>query len=32
MKIDLFNYAQRAGLTRRRFLQGTTAIAGAAAM
>ena len=32
MKLDLYNYAVRNGLTRRRFLQGTSAIAGAAAM
>ncbi|MEQ8658063.1 MAG: extracellular solute-binding protein [Hyphomicrobiales bacterium] len=31
MKVDLYNHAVKNGLTRRRFLQGTTAIAGAAA-
>ncbi len=31
MKVDLYNYAAKAGLSRRRFLQGTTAVAGAAA-
>lgn len=32
MKVDLYNHAVKNGLTRRRFLQGTTAIAGAAAV
>jgi multiple sugar transport system substrate-binding protein len=31
MKVDLYNHAVKNGLTRRRFLQGTTAMAGAAA-
>jgi multiple sugar transport system substrate-binding protein len=31
MKVDLYNYAVKSGLTRRRFLQGSTALAGAAA-
>lgn len=32
MKVDLYNYATQNGLSRRRFLQGTTALAGAAAL
>ncbi len=31
MKVDLYNHAVKNGLTRRRFLQGSTALAGAAA-
>lgn len=32
MKVDLYNYATQNGLSRRRFLQGSTALAGAAAL
>jgi multiple sugar transport system substrate-binding protein len=32
MKVDLYNYAVKNRLTRRRFLQGSTAMAGAAAL
>ena len=32
MKVDLYNYASRSAMTRRRLLQGATALGGFAAM